>query len=322
MLGNIIFAIILIVIALLFGWLAKRAWNSNRWFIKFPSVLFTGALMLVFALVAILGIIGIYNLNKSYPVAPVNIAVANTPEQIARGQHVADLFCASCHAPNGQLPLTGGRNLSEDAGLPLGDVFSPNITPGGAIKNLTDNDLYRILNTGVRPDGHATYMNAVNSRYLSDEDKKTVIAYLRSQPVVTEQKPPINYSYLTAILSGAGLLKYDVPSTIASISAPPKGPTKTYGEYIVSFMDCRSCHGPTLTGDSQPPLPKSPNLTQIVPKWSKDDFVKAMKTGIDRDGHQINNLMPWQNIAKMDDEELGALYEYLHALNPALPPAQ
>ena len=322
MFANILIAFVFVLAAILFGWLAKRAWSAKRWFIRFPGVFFAGLLMLVFALVAIVGGIGLYNVSKPYPVAQVNITLANTPEQIARGKHVADMFCVSCHTLNGQLPMTGGKNLSEDAGMPLGDIYPPNITPGGAIKNLTDNDLFRILNTGVRPDGHVTFMNAVNSRFMSDEDKKAVIAYLRSQPTVTEQRPPLSYSYLAAMLSGAGLIKYDVPNTIATVNAPPKAPTKAYGEYIVNFMDCRSCHGPTLTGDAQPPAPKAPNLTQIVPKWSKDDFFKAMRTGIDPEGHKLSDLMPWQNVAKMDDEELTALYEYLHALTPAIPPAQ
>lgn len=322
MFGNIVFWLILVAVAVFFGWLAKRAWGARRWFVKFPGVFFAGLLMLVFALVAIVGGIGLINIYKPYPVPPVNITVANTPDQIARGQHVADMFCVGCHTEKGQLPLTGGNNLANDTGMPLGDIYPPNVTPGGKIKDLSDNDIFRILNTGVDPNGHLTFMNAVNTRFMSDDDKKAVIAYLRSQPTVTEQRPPVNFSYLTAILNGIGLLKFDVPSTITSVTAPAKAPTKEYGAYVVSFMDCHSCHGPTLTGDSKPPLPKGANLTQVVPKWSKDDFFKALRTGVDRDGHQISDVMPWKEVAKMDDVELTAVYEYLHALTPALPPAQ
>jgi mono/diheme cytochrome c family protein len=322
MLGNLVFWLVLVAVAVLFGWLVKRAWGAKHWFVKFPGVFFAGLLMLVFALVAIVGGIGLINIYKSYPVAPVNITIANTPEQIARGKHVADMFCVGCHTLNGQLPLTGGKNMSDDTGMPLGDIYPPNITPGGKIKDLTDSDLFRILNTGVEPSGRVSFMNVVNARFMSDEDKKAVIAYLHSQPTVTEQRPSVNFSYMTAILNGAGLVNFDVPNTIALVTAPAKAPTKEYGEYITSFMDCHGCHGPTLTGDAKPPLPPGSNLTQIVPKWSKDDFFKAMRTGVDRDGHQINDVMPWKNVAKMDDEELTALYEYLHVLNPALPPAQ
>jgi hypothetical protein len=36
-----------------------------------------------------------------------------------------------------------------------------------------------------------------------------------------------------------------------------------------------------------------------------------MRTGTDPGGHELSNQMPWRPIGKMDDEELGAVYEYL-----------
>jgi len=36
-----------------------------------------------------------------------------------------------------------------------------------------------------------------------------------------------------------------------------------------------------------------------------------MRTGIDPDGHQIQDPMPWQQVGKMDDTELAALYQAL-----------
>ena len=55
-----------------------------------------------------------------------------------------------------------------------------------------------------------------------------------------------------------------------------------------------------------------------MPQWSQDDFFMAMRTGVDKTGHQISPLMPWKTIGKLDDVELEALYEYLHALTPVL----
>jgi hypothetical protein len=73
-----------------------------------------------------------------------------------------------------------------------------------------------------------------------------------------------------------------------------------------------------LTGDAAPPAPPSPNLTLIVPNWSKEDFFQAIRTGVDKTGHQIQPPMPWKTIAKLEDVELAAMYEYLHALPPAV----
>ncbi|HEX8873192.1 MAG TPA: c-type cytochrome, partial [Nitrosospira sp.] len=242
------------------------------------------------------------------------VTVAGTPEQVARGEHLAVVLCASCHAPDGKLPLRGGNNMSADAGLPLGDLYPPNITPAGKIKNLTDSDIMRILRTGIAPDGRFTFMATVNARHLTDEDAQAVIAYLRHTPTVQEQTPETSFSMLLALFVGSGIVQLDVPTTIQPVPAVAKAATREYGEYVVNFMDCRSCHGPTLTGDAPPPLPKSPNLTFIVPNWSKEDFITAMRTGVDRNGHHIQPPMPWQTVGQLEDVELAAAYEYLHNL--------
>lgn len=317
MLANIIALIILIALVVLFAWLVTRAWKSRRWYVKFPGVILAGLLTLLFALVTFVLAKGLYDLSKPYPVAAVNVSIKGTPEQISRGEHLATVLCAGCHSQNGELPLTGGNNLSADSGLPLGDLFAPNITPAGKIKEFSDNDLYRILRTGVEPNGHASFMAGVTARYMSDEDAQAVIAYLRQSPPVERQTPPISYSPLLTLLGGAGLLGINVPDPLQPVTAPPKAATKEYGEYVVRFLDCRGCHGPTLSGDAKPPAPPgAANLTVIVPKWSKQDFFQAMRTGVDSTGHKISPPMPWKTVGLLDDVELEALYEYLHALTP------
>ena len=69
----------------------------------------------------------------------------------------------------------------------------------------------------------------------------------------------------------------------------------------------------------RPRRPAATNLTVVMPQWSQEDFFKAMRTGVDSTGHQILPPMPWKAIGKLDDVELAALYEYLHALTPVTP---
>jgi mono/diheme cytochrome c family protein len=316
MIGNIITLFALVALVVLFAWFTKRAWGSKHKILKWLALVLAGLLTLLFGLIAVVGAKGIVQLYMPYPVAPAQVTVVGTPDQIARGEHLATVLCASCHSMNGELPLSGGNNLAADTGLPLGDIYPPNITPAGKIKDLSDNDVWRILHTGVESNGRLTFMTVVNSRYMSDEDALAVIAYLRHAPAVQNERPPVNFSFLTALFAGAGLLTFDVPSTIPPVSVTSKGPTKEYGQYVTSFMDCRTCHGPTLSADAPPPAPPAPNLTLIVPKWSKGDFFQAMRTGVDRDGHSISPPMPWKTIGKLDDVELTALYEYLHNLAP------
>ena len=42
-----------------------------------------------------------------------------------------------------------------------------------------------------------------------------------------------------------------------------------------------------------------------------------MRTGVDPNGHEIGEQMPWQPIGRMGDEELRAIYEYLTRLPKA-----
>ena len=49
----------------------------------------------------------------------------------------------------------------------------------------------------------------------------------------------------------------------------------------------------------------------LVKGWKLSQFIAAMRTGIDPDGHEISKQMPWRQIGRMDDEELAAIYEYL-----------
>lgn len=317
MLANLITLIILIALVVLFTWLVTRAWTSKRWFIKWTGVILAGLFTLLFALVTLVLVKGLYDISRPYPVAVVNVSIAGTPEQIARGEHLATVLCATCHSQNGQLPLSGGNNLSADAGLPLGDLYAPNTTPAGKIKQFSDNDLYRILRTGVEPNGHLSFMAGVTARFMSDEDAQAVVAYLRNSQPVEKQTPAIAFSPLLTLFAGAGLIGFNVPDPLRPITSPPKAATKEYGEYVVRFLDCRGCHGPTLSGDAPPPSPPAAsNLTVVVPKWSREEFFQAMRTGVDSTGHTISPPMPWKQIGMLDDVELTALYEYLHGLTP------
>lgn len=320
MLGNLIVLIVLLALVVAFAWLTRRAWQVKRAWLRFPGVILFGLLTLVPVLVALVIGKGVYELYRPYPVQAVNVSIAGTPEQVARGQHLASVLCASCHTENGELPLSGGNNMSGETGLPLGDVYPSNITRGGKLKELSDADIYRIMRTGIEPSGRLTAMSFFASRYLSDEDSQSIIAYLRQGKATEDTRPPFNPSPVLAALVGLGFISPEAATApIQPVSAPPKAVTKEYGAYVLSFTDCKGCHGPTLSGDAPPPAPPgAANITLIVPKWSKDDFFKAMRTGVDPTGHQIQPPMPWKQVGQLDDVELAALYEYLHALTPVV----
>lgn len=315
MIGNIIFWLVLVLVTIGFGWLVTRAWRAKRWFVKWPGVVLSGLLTLILALVSILAASGLYQFYAPRGSPVTELKVAGTPDQIARGQHLANSLCVGCHTTNGELPLSGGRDVGADLPVPLGSFVSINLTPAGPLKDWSDGEILRVLREGVDRDGHPLVVMSANGvRYLSEEDKQAIIAYLRSQPPVVNStpNPPDQPSMLGAVMVGAGLVKFQ-PPLAGTITAPPKAATADYGKYVVDYQDCRICHGEDLTGGTNPNFPKGPNL-RVVLGWTQDQFVTTIRTGKDPGGHELSTVMPWKEFAQMDDVELGAVYAYLKSL--------
>jgi len=321
MIGNLLIWLVLVVVTVALGWLIRRAWGAKNAVLKWGGVILSGLLTLVLALVSVLAAIGLYQLYVPRGSPVEEIQVAGTPEQIARGEHLARIECVGCHTTNGELPLSGGLDVGADLPIPLGSFVSINLTPGGPLKGWSDGEIMRVLREGVDRDGRPLIiMSALTVRYFSEEDKQAIIAFLRSQPsVVTETpNPPDRPTLLAALLVGAGQIKFQ-PPLAGPVTAPPKGATAEYGEYIVGWRDCRACHGEDLsggTGGQAGLAPIGPNL-RVVQGWTLDQFVTTIRTGVDPSGHALDNdQMPWKTIGLLDDDELGAVYAYLQGLPP------
>ena len=71
-----------------------------------------------------------------------------------------------------------------------------------------------------------------------------------------------------------------------------------------------------------------PSVTALVPNltpggelsaWTEEQFITTIRTGVTPSGHEINKeLMPLEEINKLTDDELKAIFAYLKTL-PALP---
>lgn len=317
MFGNVLAWIVMVVAAIVFGWLALRAWRAKSALAKWGGLAGAGLLTLVAALLSVVTAIGLFKAYTPRSAPIPDLQVAGTPEQVARGEHLANTFCAGCHSPTTELPLIGGVDLGADIPIPLGSFVSVNLTPAGPLKDYTDGEIFRILRHGIAPSGRTlVFMSTVRARNLSDEDTQALIAYLRATPAVANDTPypPDNLSVLGIVMLGAGMLPEGAPPVEGVITAPPKGPTAEYGNYILSYQDCRDCHGEDLRGGVEGQLaPLGPNLS-VVKGWNAEGFINTMRTGVTPDGHTLADVMPWRNIGRMDDEELTALYLALAAL--------
>jgi mono/diheme cytochrome c family protein len=301
----------LIMIAALLAWSGLRIWRTKRGFIKWGG---TGLATLLSAVVTLISLItanGLFKLHARSAPAPVT-KVEGTPEQIQRGKAISDGFCSACHSKTGT--LTGGLDIGEHFPMPIGSFVSSNLTPVGQVSNWSDGDIFRAIRNSVDPNGRwLIIMSYTNSGKLSDEDIRAVIAYIRSLPAIGKptDNPPDHLNLLGIAMLGAGMLPMGKPVSISPITAPPAGSTLLYGEYILSYQDCRACHGAKLTGGVPGQLgPIGPDLN-LVKGWKLEQFIATMRTGVDPDGHELSKEMPWQPIGRMSDEELSAVYQYL-----------
>ncbi|HEX7587945.1 MAG TPA: hypothetical protein VF478_06480, partial [Anaerolineae bacterium] len=109
MIGTIVGLLVLLVLVVLFGWLAKRAWGSKHKVLKWPALVLSGLLTLAFVLVFVVALMGTLKLNAPAGNPVASVKVTGTPEQLARGQKIAGV-CAGCHSTTGKLPLDGGKD--------------------------------------------------------------------------------------------------------------------------------------------------------------------------------------------------------------------
>jgi mono/diheme cytochrome c family protein len=314
---NIVELVALIAIAALLAWSGFHIWRVKNRMVKWG-----GAGLLALLSVAVLSASALISLgmikqhSRSAPLP--DIKVAATPERIARGKDIADGFCGACHTKTGT--LTGGYDVAVEIAIPVGSLVASNLTPAGSLRHWSDGEIFRAIRNGVDADGQwLTMMSYVNAGHLSDDDIKAVIAYIRSLPAAGDltPEPPDHLNLLGLAMLGAGMLPSGNPIITEHISAPPKAPTVQFGEYILSYQDCRACHGKNLTGGVPGQLPPLGPDLNLVKDWTLAGFTAAMRTGIDPNGHQISEQMPWRAVGKMDDDELAAVYQYLtHLPNP------
>jgi mono/diheme cytochrome c family protein len=278
---------------------------------KWSGTILAAVFSAAVSLIGVIMVVGMVKLHaRSAPA--LDLKVAGTPEQIVRGQAISDGFCSGCHSGTGT--LTGGIDLAWDLPVPIGSFVASNLTPAGRLSHWADGDIFRAIRNGVDRDGHwLIMMSYTNAGKLSDGDTRAVIAYLRSLPAAGTKTddPPDHLNLLGVMMLGAGMLSAGKPVSTGAVTAPPKSPGLQYGEYILSYQDCRACHGDKLTGGVPGQLaPPGPDLN-VVKRWKFEEFVTTMRTGVDPNGHQLGRQMPWRPIGRMGDEELRAIYEYL-----------
>jgi len=292
--------------------------------LKWIGIILGSLVGLIVVVAAALYLMGDARLNKTYDFPPENIVIPTDAASIEFGKHRAEILCQGCHTDN----LSGEENWF-NAG-PLGTIDSANLTTGegGIGREYTSTEDYvRAIRHGVDPEGKPIFMLAVTSTsHLSDQDLGAIIAYLKTIPPVDHKTRGQRFTPLAKIMLAAGIfgkLPVESVSHATHVSAPAAGANPEYGQYMVDTNDCRVCHGQALAGG---PFP-DPTITLVSPNltpggelgfWTEEQFINTIRTGVTPGGHQLNEHMPWKIYNRMHDDELKAIWLYLHSL-PKLP---
>jgi len=109
------------------------------------------------------------------------------------------------------------------------------------------------------------------------------------------------------------------------------------GRYLTQIMDCGGCHTPgSLVGKPDMnryvgcadigfeipglgyfyPSNLTPDPETGLGKWTDEEIVTALRTGVRPDGRELAGIMPWRSYAAITDEDASALVAFLRSLPP------
>jgi len=272
-----------------------------------------------------------------------SVTASSDAAVVERGRYIVrDLApCAACHgdpsrrsasASGDDVPLSGGFVFD----IPPGKFYTRNLTPDPetGLGNVPDSAIARALRYGVGHDGRAL-LPFMEMQGLADDDLTAVVSYLRTQSPVRNPVPPHHFTTIGKVVKATVLANPVGPSATPPTRAP-RGASVETGRYLVESVSlCWSCHtqrsqmtgaltGPRFGGTTgfteaddpghswSPPNITSDPATGRLGRMSEDQFVARFRQGRVLPG----SPMPWQAFARMADEDLRAIYQYLKSVPP------
>lgn len=280
------------------------------------------ALVVLVLLIAFGGVANGWRLLQARQPNPLSpITAATDSASLARGEHVARIVCAGCHAPDGDLPLSGRSEnfLHVPDGPTFGALQPPNLTPGGVLAHRSDGELARAIREGVGHDGRPLLvMPSAMFRRMSDRDVACLVGWLRSQPAVDSARTARRLNPLAYAVLGFRVFEPSTQAPLAGpVAEPPPGPNAVHGEYLSWILTCRDCHGPDLRGGREGQFaPIGPDLGALCAAHDVDAFDRAVREGISpTKGRALDpTRMPYPTYHQLERVEVEALYAYLRGL--------
>jgi len=279
-----------------------------------------GLLGIIVIAIAIIYGVSSRRMSTVYTVSDAPLRIPTDAASLAKGHHFVQAIakCASCHGDD-----FAGRIVMDDA--VMGRLYSANITRGrGGIGGLyKDADYVRAIRHGVARDGRPLLTMPTDAfYYINDSDLVNTIAYLKTIPAVDAVLPTKRIGPLARslfLMTDFPLIPAErVPHDGTRPPTIPVGPTREYGDYMATTGACKSCHLQDLSGGV--PIAKDLLSANLTPKgignWTEEDFRKALRSGIRPDGRVLSAVMPWPYTRFMTDDEIHALWLYVHSVPP------
>lgn len=243
---------------------------------------------------------------RTYDVPLADFDAPSDSASVRRGAALVKRYgCRNCHGAE----LEGTVMFDEPN---IARVSAPNLT--SVVKEYSDAQFARLMRHGVKADGTSTWiMPSQMYTYLTDQDLRDVIAYVRRFPErkggvkrITEMRPGARLAILTARFVPVAK---QIPADIDRSPPNPDDPM-SQGRYLV-MTSCTECHGTDLQGNS---FLKAPNLL-IAAAYSEPDFARLMRTGTALGNRELGLMtrVSKERFVTFSDAEISAMRTYLSA---------
>jgi len=290
------------------------------------------------------------NNNKSEPQA--NKSEDSIKKVIERGDYLANhvAACIHCHSKRDFNKFSGPVMPGTEGGG--GEVFSneildaipgvfygKNITPDNetGIGTWTDDEILRAITQGISKKGDTLFalMPYVNFNRMAKDDLMAIIAYLRTLKPIKNKIPERKMMIPIAMAYPAQALQHTLDNNVR----PAASDIVKYGEYMATVADCATCHTPFVKGQLDfsrmyaggntfhigKTTVNSANISTDTAtglgSWTEERFMNKFipyreEKGYNYDPGNQNTVMPLVDYAGMKDDDLKAIYAYLHTVKP------
>lgn len=273
-------------------------------------------------------------------------------ELVARGSYLVNnvASCGACHTgrADGKLTSTESTERYLAGGLYVEEpamnmaFYIPNITPHkeDGIGAWSDDEIARAIRDGINRDGKLMMpmMPYPSYQYMSDEDVKAVVAYLRSVPPLPNEKEPqaSRIPFMFKLLMKMGVTAH---APVQDVKTPDPSDQVAYGKYLADLGHCEACHnagkkGPRKPGDRymaggdmEMVIPEvgtlyasnlTPDKKTGLGELTADEIKHLLTAGVRKDGTRMAPPMSLfiPHVSGMTDEDLDCLVAWMQSLEP------